>query len=734
MALSTRSKVIAGGGMAMLTAGAVAMFMVLAGPSVINTRTGTNYGDNLQQAINEAIGGDVITITANSPLAANVKLPNKNIDKDIVIQSDRAGELLEGKRVNPAAQAELFATLESTINAEPVIQTMSGAHHYKFIGVRIKTQSEGVFVYDLVRFDNGSHHIILDRSWVHGNGEQETQRGVTLNCADCGVTNSAITNIKARGMDTQAVLGWNGTLRAFVVNNYLEATGENVMMGGADSSSEAMIPRNVEIRRNTIAKLLEWRGKGYTIKNLIEFKSCIDCAIDGNVLENNWGNEGQAGAGIVITVRNQDCRAPWSTVQNGSFTNNIVRNSNGVFNFLGKDNEAEPTYADNDPFPGHVKCSDSGESFGSVRGNAFLVSNNVFDKITGPFIVINGFYSVTVENNTDLQTCVEGCNTATFYGEQSMNYVHRNNVHDEKAYGLAGDAGKPMSFYVPNGIVTGNVVAHPYAPWPVGNESVAALTITSDYRTPYTGKGADIDKLLAAQAGAGPQPTPSPSPSATATVTVSPSPSATATPSATSTPVASPTQPATSPDGTRLPPATQIVDEGSGTWTLSGSTMLRNGIDTGGRGSLILWWGGKVYAIGVDGGWWLYTGGTLWVKSGDPSGQATPTPTVQPTSTPTPQPTATATPAPTIAPCTLTVPSLVTIPRFGSRSVTVSMNGSGTITATPLSGQVTTQPRSRTVTSTNPQATFQLAMKNNSSSVRFDSPCGSKTMPVVVAR
>jgi hypothetical protein len=721
MALNRQTGIIAGGA-AMLAVAGVTMFMLLSG--------------GLQSQIDSAPCGSVIELEAGTTIPANIKLPNKNCTDYITIQSSRAKELPEGQRINPATQAELLVTLESTINAEPVIQTMPGAHHYKFIGVRIKTQSESVFVYDLVRFDNGSHHIVLDRSWVEGNSNQDTQRGVTLNCADCSVMNSQITNIRGKGMDTQAVCGWNGTLRAQIINSYLEATGENIMFGGADSASEAMIPRNVEIRRNTIAKLMEWKGKGYTIKNLIELKSCIDCTIDANVLENNWGNEGQAGAAIVITVRNQDCRAPWSTIQNGSFTNNIVTNSVGVFNFLGKDNEAEPTYIEN----GKPKCGDPGESFGSVRGNAFLVANNVFDKITGSFITINGFYSVTVENNTDLQTCVEGCNTATFYGEPSQNYIHRNNVHDEKAYGLAGDAGKPMSFYAPNSIITGNVIAKPYAPWPAGNETVAALTITSDYRTPYTGKGADIDKLLAAQAGVGPQPTPTPSPSATATVTVSPSPSATATPTATSTPTATATATPTSvsPDGTKLPPVTQIVDSDMGIWTLSGQTMLRNGVDTGGRGSLILWLGGKIYAIGINGAWWVYLGGTSWASvGGDPSlPVSTPTPSVVPTATPTPtatplpSPSATATPVP----CSLTVPASISITRFGTRAVTVSMNRAGAITATALSGQVTVSPNTRTVTSTSPQANFQLTVKNNTSSVRFDSPCGSKTMQVMVVR
>lgn len=541
-------------------AGATVVGMFLFSSSVIRVAP----GEDIQAAINSAPCGSTIELDAGATYPANLTLPKKDCAEFITIQSSRASELPEGIRIDPATQAPLLATLESTINAEPVIKTATASHHYKLIGLRIKTRSESVFVYDLVRFGEGRgeqktpdqvpHHLSLDRSWVEGNPNQDTQRGLTLNCADCNVTNSHITNIRGKGMDTQAVCGWNGTLRAQIINSYLEATGENIMFGGADSASETLIPRNVEIRRNTIAKLLEWKGKGYTIKNLIEFKSCIDCTIDGNVIENNWGNEGQAGAAVVITVRNQDCTAPWSTIQNGVYTNNILRNSVGAFNFLGKDNEAEPGYLEN----GKPKCGDPGESFGSVRGNAFLVANNVFDKITGAFITINGFYSVAVESNTDLQTCTEGCNTTTFYGEPSQNYVHRNNVHDEKAYGLTGDGSPPgqptLDRYAPNAVVTGNYIAHPYAPWPAGNPVVQSLTITSDYRTPYPA-GADIDKLLAAQAGVGPdQPTPSPSASATATVTVSPSPSVTSTPAPTATPTPVPTG-----TPTPAPTATPVV-------------------------------------------------------------------------------------------------------------------------------------------------------------------------------
>jgi hypothetical protein len=55
-----------------------------------------------------------------------------------------------------------------------------------------------------------------------------------------------------------------------------------------------------------------------------------------------------------------------------------------------------------------------------------------------------------------------------------------------------------------------------------------------------------------------------------------------------------------------------------------------------------------------------------------------------------------------------------------------------TVTATPTSGQVTVQPRSRTVSGTSAVMSFQVTTKQNSGSVKFDSPCGSQIMQVVV--
>ena len=74
---------------------------------------------------------------------------------------------------------------------------------------------------------------------------------------------------------------------------------------------------------------------------------------------------------------------------------------------------------------------------------------------------------------------------------------------------------------------------------------------------------------------------------------------------------------ASSPDGTTLPPATEIVDSTGAVWTIGSNGMiLRNGSQAnGGWGSKLLWTTNTIYAYGTDSNWWRWTG-TGWVISG----------------------------------------------------------------------------------------------------------------------
>jgi carboxypeptidase family protein len=73
----------------------------------------------------------------------------------------------------------------------------------------------------------------------------------------------------------------------------------------------------------------------------------------------------------------------------------------------------------------------------------------------------------------------------------------------------------------------------------------------------------------------------------------------------------------TSPDGTTVPPAAQIIDGAGAVWTIGANQMiLRNGAHAGGGfGSKILWTSGTIYVLGTDSNWWQWTG-SGWVDVG----------------------------------------------------------------------------------------------------------------------
>jgi probable HAF family extracellular repeat protein len=72
-----------------------------------------------------------------------------------------------------------------------------------------------------------------------------------------------------------------------------------------------------------------------------------------------------------------------------------------------------------------------------------------------------------------------------------------------------------------------------------------------------------------------------------------------------------------SPDGSRVPVVTVIVDNALATWTLGpGEEILRNGVQAAGAyGSQILWYRNAVYVLGDDYNWWKWTG-TTWTFAG----------------------------------------------------------------------------------------------------------------------
>lgn len=412
---------------------------------------------DLQDAINQARPGDTIVLQAGTIYKGAITLPVKQGAEFITIQSSRISELPEGVRVSPS-QSALFAKIQSTEKGAPVVKTEPGAHHYKFAGIEFFTADPQAPMNDLLRLgdsqtqttlDSVPHHLVIDRSYIHGFESQEVQRGISLNTRDTSITNSYISEIHGKGYDTQAICGWNGPGPFKIINNYLEASGENVMFGGAGASVPNLVPTDIEVRQNYFFKPLSWKpgdptyaGRHWSVKNLFELKNARKVMVDGNIFEGNW-TDAQAGRAIVFTPRPSDS-GPAAVVEDVIFSNNIVRNVGSGVLILGIDEPPAPT---------------------DVRLRRVKISNNVFE-IDGPrfgsngvfLTVINGAEDVTVEHNTAIQT---GNIISTDYAPNTR-FIYRNNITRHNEYGIFGSGmgiGKTsIDRYFPGSIITGNVI------------------------------------------------------------------------------------------------------------------------------------------------------------------------------------------------------------------------------------------------------------------------------------
>lgn len=437
-------------------------------------------GGDLQAALDAAKPGDIITLKAGARYTGPFTLPNKSGTEWIIVRSSASEGSLPppGSRVDPShtnAMPKLVAASGAVVSAAP------GAHHYRFIGLEISPGSpnefsrwpevlrrirrtvngenpsakNGVFLYNLVLLGEAQssaeklpHHIIFERCYIHGDPKSGTRRGIAMNSRYTAVVDSHLSDFKEAGADSQAIAGWNGTGPFKIVNNYLEAAGENVMFGGADPSIRNLVPSDIEIRGNHFAKPLSWKvgspsyaGTPWTVKNLFELKNARRVLIDGNLFEYNWPHA-QNGFAILFTVRNQDGAAPWSVVEDVTFTNNTVRHVAGGINILGRDN-VHP----------------------SQRTKRILIRNNLFFDVGAAwgrgqlFQLLDGTVDVVIDHNTSFQTdsIVLGGDDVPHAG-----FVFSNNIAPHNAYGIVGSGtgvGNPtLKRYFPGAVIWKNII------------------------------------------------------------------------------------------------------------------------------------------------------------------------------------------------------------------------------------------------------------------------------------
>ncbi|MBA2736157.1 MAG: hypothetical protein H0U50_05120, partial [Pyrinomonadaceae bacterium] len=208
-----------------------------------------------------------------------------------------------------------------------------------------------------------------------------------------------------------------------IVNNYIEAAGENVLFGGA-TANKGMNPADLEFRHNHLAKPLEWRDK-YKVKNIFELKDMRRARIEENVFENNWAS-GQDGTAILLTPASFES-GPDARVEDIVFRSNIVRKTGNAITMTGTD-YGDPKYP-NIP----------------VQNRNVRFENNLFaeiggkwgDKSAGRFLLLTsgaGPDNLTLDHNT-----ISNSGTLIMLdGAPLKNFVYTNNIGNHNEYGIIG--------------------------------------------------------------------------------------------------------------------------------------------------------------------------------------------------------------------------------------------------------------------------------------------------------
>jgi hypothetical protein len=476
-------------------------------------------GDDLQAAINRAKPGDEIRLQPGATFTGTFVLRARpsTSDNAITIRTDTPDSRLPSatQRITPD-HADLLPTITPD-GAGPAIRTEPGASHWRLMGLRIAGKGGGDLV--LLGGDESQRSyaevpedLVLDRVIIQGDPVRGQKRGIALNSGATTIRNCYIADIKLVGQETQAIAGWNGPGPYILENNYLEAAGIGVLFGGAEPSIGGLVPTDITVRRNVMSRPVAWRDQEWTVKNLFELKNARRVLIEGNLFENNW-LQAQVGFAILFTVRASGPRADWSTVEDVTFQNNLVRHVAAGINIHGYDDGPQ-----------------------SQQSHNLVVRNNLFYDVdrrwggNGTFLMIgNEPADVTIERNTVIQSG----NLVTAHGGtqdarrpiRGFRFVNNIGMHNE--YGVFGDGegvgNEALPVYFPGGEFAGNVIAGGQAGrYPSNNRFPSVDDVMAQFVSPEEGNfrlrpgswarhaavddgpaGADVDQIFRALEGLG---------------------------------------------------------------------------------------------------------------------------------------------------------------------------------------------------------------------------------------
>jgi hypothetical protein len=488
--------------------------------------------DDLQSAINNAKCGETLKLQAGATFTGVFRFPQKPCDDShwIIVRSSAPDDALppEGTRITPCyagvaslpGRPDFHCTSPKNVLAKIVFDAKgdsgpilfeSGANHYRLIGLEITRARPQDHLRHLISQDDPaspSNHLVFDRLWLHGTPTDETKGGLHLS----GVTYAAVVDsyindfhcIALHGSctDAQAINGGvfdlpGGPYR--IVNNFLEASGENIMFGGANGTT---VPADIEIRRNHFFKPLIWKpgepgfAGGYTgdpfiVKNHFELKNAERVLLEGNVFDYSWGGFSQAGFSILLTPGNQNGRCAVCKVTDVTMRYNKVSHvGNGITLATALPKQLTPS-AGGERYSIHDMIIDDIDAISNKGFGAFVlvvsidpaISNVKIDHVTafptGPLLsVINQkdkLKNFTITNNL----LTAGKRQLVGAGGGQTNCTHR-----------IEDATAVLDNCWVNAVFTNNLIIGGRGSWPPGNILVDDFG-AAGMRNAHDGNGGD---------------------------------------------------------------------------------------------------------------------------------------------------------------------------------------------------------------------------------------------------
>ena len=266
------------------------------------------------------------------------------------------------------------------------------AHHYRLHGLEITSDGGGPLIYNLVRFGNmqeASYESLpyameISHCYIHGQRLDPTEgprAGVSFAGA-VDIHDNYISDIKDTGGDAIAISSFIAPGPVRVVNNYLEASSINTILGGGSAQIIGMVngERGGVFQHNFYTKqgawkfraaadgvnnvpptgiciedeyvkytninqgwrctasgswerrddLLSERVQKYVCKNVFELKAATNLFVEGNLFEKAWV-DGQLGESILMqTIDRWQWYSPWTEFSDIVFRNNMGRKTSSI--------------------------------------------------------------------------------------------------------------------------------------------------------------------------------------------------------------------------------------------------------------------------------------------------------------------------------------------------------------------------------------------------------------------